>query len=896
MTPADLAVVEAVTGARWEVSEALLRHWADTQDPPFVSVGDAWFTTAHEDAALQLLPSVPSNAIERFRRAVMKVFVASPAPAAVTLETMLEGGDRPSTVSATLRSGLMETLVLLGVHPQLLSRPDRQVASVCVRELMSAAFSDQSAKRLSVVVPFFPQLAESSPEVFLTSLEAALSDHPDLVMALFTDQEDARETQIFRRPTLHTHLLWALETLAWSPDYFAQAIEFLSQLAHLDPGGRLANRPDRSLQEILMPWVSHTMAAVAERAGALRTMAKRHPDVAWKVLMAIWPSNHASSLIPRRPEFRDWSPDRNVRIDELVNRLQVSAELAPELARGKPSRWAELVPRIHFMPADLAQALRDQLEDSTTLITDQAEQRSLRRTLEEIARRHREHPSADWAMTADALAQLESIAKQLVADEPELEYVDLFDWEADRRAATGRRAGGPPPRGGRPGKRVGPPTKSLIEQLEDERNEAAIVISGYTEEQLTALAQRAKVPPLLGRALGLVPGAPNEAQMLRWLSKSGPLVGVATAWVASWSTGVTTDEIRRVLANEALSEGAAQARLNFLTSCTPTPALAEVLENNPADAEVYWEDVHPHALRGEMPHDPVPHLVRAGRLWAATEVLSLELHGPIDRDRAIELASQAREILDAFLGPESPPVDKPFMSASYEIGKLLAHVSEHDPAAPMARYEYGLNQILSDDRRPVALFSLLAGDPNEYIALFNAAFAARTELDPSQQRASMRNAWSVLDDFDRIPGSREDGSIDEEALRGWVRSVRSAHAASELEALGDELVGRILASTHGRGKHTIPPPEVCNVFDEYGNDRIATGFIVARINSVGVTTRGLHDGGRQERQLAERYFELSAQSRAEWPRMSRALRSIAEDMERSAQREDDEAERRGFGV
>jgi transposase len=130
--------------------------------------------------------------------------------------------------------------------------------------------------------------------------------------------------------------------------------------------------------------------------------------------------------------------------------------------------------------------------------------------------------------------------------------------------------------------------------------------------------------------------------------------------------------------------------------------------------------------------------------------------------------------------------------------------------------------------------------------------------------------WVKQNAIDRGQGARGDLTT---AGREELRRLRrlTAGQAETIEVLRKRMIGRIFASTVGRGKHTMPPPEICRVFAEYGNNRMATGIVVARLNSVGVTTRGAEDGGDQERRLAAKYSDLSPQSRAEWPRMARAL-------------------------
>jgi hypothetical protein len=137
---------------------------------------------------------------------------------------------------------------------------------------------------------------------------------------------------------------------------------------------------------------------------------------------------------------------------------------------------------------------------------------------------------------------------------------------------------------------------------------------------------------------------------------------------------------------------------------------------------------------------------------------------------------------------------------------------------------------------------------------------------------------------------------DEEALHDWIRTVGKAHARSDLEALGDEMIGRILASTLGRGTHTMPPPEVCNVFGEYGNNRMSAGFVIARITvsgspRVAPTTVGTKSGSSHS---VTPTSVLRAAPNGLGSRVRCA--SIADDLDRSARSMDEEAERRGFGV
>lgn len=68
------------------------------------------------------------------------------------------------------------------------------------------------------------------------------------------------------------------------------------------------------------------------------------------------------------------------------------------------------------------------------------------------------------------------------------------------------------------------------------------------------------------------------------------------------------------------------------------------------------------------------------------------------------------------------------------------------------------------------------------------------------------------------------------------------------------------------------------------------GVHVGVVNDRGITTRGLYDGGDQERNIAGRYKRWAQQAAGEWPRTSRILRRLGEEYEREAGRRDAEAQ------
>src|SRR5437879_1520222 len=136
--------------------------------------------------------------------------------------------DLPATTSSLLRRGLAESLALLaGQKDALKTSPGlpEYVATSVVAELLQTT----DWKRWASLSDIMPLLAEAAPDVFISAVNAELRKGEESgLKPVF----EANEDPLFGR-TYHHGLLWALEVLAWSPDYLSRVAICLAQLAAL---------------------------------------------------------------------------------------------------------------------------------------------------------------------------------------------------------------------------------------------------------------------------------------------------------------------------------------------------------------------------------------------------------------------------------------------------------------------------------------------------------------------------------------------------------------------------------------------------------------------------------------------------------------------------------------
>jgi len=104
------------------------------------------------------------------------------------------------------------------------------------------------------------------------------------------------------------------------------------------------------------------------------------------------------------------------------------------------------------------------------------------------------------------------------------------------------------------------------------------------------------------------------------------------------------------------------------------------------------------------------------------------------------------------------------------------------------------------------------------------------------------------------------------------------------------LIGRVLAHSPHDPDGAWPPSAVRDIIEEIANPRLDDEFACQVSNNRGFTSRGLTDGGVQERELVEKYERDAEQIADIWPRTASVLRGIAQGCRRRAEREDSSAD------
>ena len=316
-----------------------------------------------------------------------------------------------------------------------------------------------------------------------------------------------------------------------------------------------------------------------------------------------------------------------------------------------------------------------------------------------------------------------------------------------------------------------------------------------------------------------------------------------------------------------------------IKACDATPqSLADVYLAAPAVREtwqridsgsqevqtVYWKSLWWLNARAWDPEDmafAVHQLLTVQRSSAVVQWLALE---PMPNELVIQIleAIPADVAASAGLGP---PVD------DFRIAHLFERLDQSDdvPDNMIARLEIPYVEILDYHRPHLALHREVTKDPSLFADLITWAFKrsdgqADEAVDDQTLERRATLAYSLIWKLPILPGLLEDGSVDVQSLSTWVNEARRLCRERSREDIGDQQIGQMLANAPIGDDGVWPCEPVRDLLDSLASRHVGI-FVIGKSNLRGVTSRGVFDGGGQERSLADRCLDDAARIAAKWP-------------------------------
>lgn len=864
---ADKSAVETLLGKSYGEWIETVRPETLRADTPLIQRNENWKVISRGEAWSALGPRLSNEDLDRFQKAVVVVLGERDPKFELPPDERFAASVHGKTIkhSTSIRKGFSETLALLGSRPRALSSCSQGkaelVATLTVRSLLEGA--DWMAwASLDYQLPL---LAEAAPGEFLNAVEAALLNPAKSPFNAVFDQE---------RPGImgwnHTSgLLWALETLAWSPDYLLRVTLLLGELAAIDPGGNWSNRPANSLADIFLPWHPQTCASIAKRKSAVESLLKEQPKVGWKLLMSLLPHMHGFTSGCRKPAWRqfipaDWS-------DKVTNRdyweqITGYADLALAVAAVDLEKLAELIDRLPNLPNPAHSRVLDHFRSKAILDLPESSRLPIWEALIDLARKHRKFPDAQWVMPSEAITRIEEVAAQLAPQSPAFTHRRIFsDRDFELYEETGN--------------------YDEQEQKLKLRRQSAIreILNADGLEGVIDFARQVANPGTVGLALGQIDWESTDASLLpdRLLEEDKVLRDVVANfvwgrfWTRSWLwvDAAVTDQ----WTNEQKA-----TFFGFLPFGDESWRRADAALGN--DAALYWKkvNVRPYGFQPNL-IEAVEKLLNYDRPRAALACLNSLIYHKVDF--APELA--VRGLLDG-LSKDEPPVGL----GQYELTEIIKWLQANPASNPDALFQIEWSYLPLLDHEfggtPKTLEDRLASSPAFFCEVLGIVFRSDNDDDKDRQvsdadKKVAENAYRLLRAWRTVPGQSPDGSLDSVAFAKWLEEVKRRTKESGHYRIGLDQIGKVLA-------YSPPDPgglwihrSIAEALNAKDASELRSGFTCELFNM-----RGVHgfSAGKEELEIASRYHGRANSLEEEgFVRFATAMRDLAKGYERDAERE-----------
>lgn len=879
----DRARLAEIADQSYETVISALAPYVGQFDSPLRKIGSTWRIASPADAWLCLAPYLTSADMTRFEATAHAVLgSADPRFEMDPDERWMAAvhGVRPD-YSVLLRHGIGQVLILLALWgDKAYAVPDAaRRADAIVEKLLRNADS----QRWWSLSRDFRLLAEASPGAFLSAIEDSLDQNDPPIRALFGIDGGG----VFEYEHL-SDLLWALESLAWSPDLMPRVTNLLARLDAIDnPPGKYANRPSNSLREMHLLWIPQTYATLDQRLRALDLIRKHESKAAWKLMLGILPKDHDISTPSPMPRWRDFSVDHTETVTwQLIGRgaVAITERLLQDVGV-IATRWSELLDQFAALAPDQEAGLAT-LEAVEPRIVDKADRTVLWTSLRRVLHHHRQFPDAEWSMRGEVLDRLEVIYERFAPHDP----LERTAWLFEQQVAL--------PKPSSPG------WETMERDVDTARRQAALTL--FAEggvASVLALARRVDAAGYIGKALydggtsesdlDAVLGAALRSDNSRELDVAhGLIISIFRDRKEPWAAA---------LINRAREEAWGDSALLMILLALPvqrwtwdqvTKAGVQLEDKYWRRAPVFWmsedsEDVA-YAIRN---------LIAVGR---ARHALSLVVRGSkvhLPSDLLIELLREA--VRQPFEGDRNANEATMFQYYVGEILKVLDERSDVDKGT-LVDIEWAYLPVLEYSGRPAKeLPRALSEQPALFIQMLSAVFKPGEESgvidvepdNPGQTRAVAHQAYRLLELWDRLPGTRDDGTIDVTLLEDWIKEARSLAKAAGRQDIADDRIGHMLSASPFGADGNWPAEAVRDVLDLFRSKPMIDGFRVGRSNRRGTTMRMPRDGGNLERQEAAKYRNWAKAIAYEHPHTAKALDTLADSYEAEAHHHDDRAER-----
>jgi len=771
--------------------------------------------------------------------------------------------------SDTLRSGIRDTLSLLSIHGngiflrRLGINVEQEIANL-IKHLLTP-FSEE-------VVWFhyrdFPDFAEATPKVFLNILQQDLNQSKSELKLLV--QSTTGDIIPF---SPRVDILWALERLAWHPDYFTEVVNILAELSVIPIHDNLAATPMRSLSAIFHSWLPQTSVSVKDRINALESLCKRFPKIGWKICIRQMDHRNDYAEESNRPRWRSVESIEPVDQRETMEFKWKIQEIILHWPNHDEHTLSDLLLCLFRVNKNIQMKILGCVQQ-WEITTNDSKCRSIIR--EAIGNQlYSIGHSYTW-IDSDVRKMAYDLFKDLLPNDSYESYALLFG-----------------------------PTKDYFP------------IASMEDPSIERRNWYKQAPLFQEKVIQRIWASDGIKGVLKLLSKcsSGYKLGQRTAF-QKMTSQQGADTIRECLLADIVPPQKINEFLNGFISSLDDSVFTEaipILLKKCTDKEIerilhyvpfktqisqrldqvsdhisnqWWKDVS-IPLRKYSTTDAgllIENLMRVERQWDALLALSV--------DYDIVKADDLKRLLEG-IADQCSSVPKYSDEISHYLSKARDSLGKRSgiSIAEMAELEFAFLTVFVPPKCKVPFIEKqFSESPSHFIdcllilenrkTISKAVNRLNVEDEKLQQAQKLR-ATILFQALERLPGQSDHGDIDVDVLIRWITDVRGIATEYECIKSCDEMLGQWLSKAPQNGMdNQWPTREVCEILENFTTESMRVGFKIGTLNIRDRIVQLPYKGGDQDQDLADLFRRRAEQCRPEFPYVSKILNDISERYEK----------------
>ena len=866
----DREILCYLTGNKYDEIEKMIAHLQKENEPPVWSIGNCCGVISKINALYPICKLVTLNDLEHFLIAA-EIVLSENDPSLELPADRRWAADfykKSREHSSILRKSICDTLVLMAALGNVLFREHLKIdIEAMISHVVYRLLTPPSKLLWLSQQKDLPYYAEAAPLTFLRIVEEDLSSSKSIPASLLAPVKN----NIFD-DCPRMGLLWALELLAWDPQYLTRVALILAQLCKWEIDDNVTNTPIITLVSIFNFQRPQTAATLKERNRALATLAEKFSKTGWQIYVNQFYPELTPILENHHPRWRvDAHKSTQIVMThgELRQAKYNAIMVALDWLSHDAQTLGDLVECLRTLNREHRHLVWERILDWNKSEPDDEQKAMLREQIRRYApMRRSQHRNQDDELRDQA----RNVYDLLEPANLTFRHLWLFlqSWidssadEIENREFDHNKR---------------------IERIAQQRREALIEIWQHSEMRgILNLCRLGEASRDIGYHFAEIHTHSKSAvdfieKLL--LDKSVKPQDKINQCIVGFLLKLNSEQKCNTLSKllDRLSEHD-ELRIRLLLSAPLDGDTWHHVDGLPDSlSQRYWKEIDPN-WQGWVNSSNlvkfVDKLLEVDRPYEAFYAAHMNLKF-LDSHRLVHLLTKVATY-------DAEPSDRFQFSSNY-ISEALDVLEERGNIScdQLARLEFMFITILRFTRHGIPNLDMqLSKTPLLFMQMLALAFprddgsedSTNGHLSNSDNNSNTGAAADLLlRSAHRVPGTQADGSIDAEVLKKWLKQVRKLTHQHGRASIGDEKIGQLLSHCPVGEDGVWPCEPVRDAIANIASTDIGIGMCIGVYNSRGVTRRG--KGGTQEYELADQYRRWSHQIKDDCPYTSDLLKQIA---------------------